>query len=58
MIEWYRPWVTRLRVTSINTSDDRMVETMGYKITSGSINTSDDRMVETMGYKITSGSVY
>ena len=40
------------------TNDDRMVETMGYKITSGSINTSDDRMVETMSYKITSGSVY
>ena len=39
------------------TSDDRMIETMGYKITSGSINTSDDRMVETMGYKITSGSI-
>ena len=40
------------------TSDDRMVETMGYKITGGSINTSDDRMVEIMGYKITSGSIY
>ena len=35
-----------------------MVETMGYKIRSGSINTSDDRMIETMGYKMTGGSVY
>ena len=27
------------------TRDDRMGETMGYKITDDSINTSDDRMV-------------
>ena len=34
---------------SINTNDDRMIETMG----GDSINTNDDRMIETMGYKIT-----